>query len=266
MDSFEQLRPNPTPELFKDKPRLQGVFQDVATALDQNPAVFTQPNAEGLDDVQSAVAFLAGYLHRDMFRGQDFITTEYLPQEASEWLYSHPHLQKLGTRPGVSKLGRLGAVVAMHPRRDELASIVTPDFAENPDILKVLPHVSRLLTHEDAQACEDFGIETLKHPESYGKIPGSRDGSDAFIYWTYGPYVLSSLRQKGGQYTDMVKNWLAKRKESKEYYGNARYPGIDYMYETPSARMHYLAREGQHPSHTFVKFITDKAIIPQITR
>lgn len=268
MDAFEQPRPNPTPELFKDKPRLQEVFQDLALALDQDPSVFTRPNAENLEELQSEVAFLAGYLHKDMLRGQDFMAREYLPSEAENWLNSqgHSHLRRLGTKGGVSKLGRLGAVVAMHPRRDEIATLITPDFIDKPDTLKVLPHVSRLLTHEGAPSCEDFAMDVLRHPKSYGKIPSSRDGSDAFIYWTYGPYVLEGLKRKGGQYTDMVQTWLAKRKESKEYYGNARYPGIDYMYETSYARMHFLAKEGQDPSHAFVKFITDKAIIPQIAR
>jgi hypothetical protein len=268
MNTFEESSQSPT-ELFIDEPGAFDVFHDLALALDQDPSVFTRPNAENLNELRLAVAFLAGYLMKDMLlKGQDFMARECLPSEAENWLYSqdHLHLIKLGTKNGVSRFGRLGAVIALHPRRDEIAALITPDFFDNPDTFRFLPHVSRLLTHENAPSCENFAMDVLRHPEFYGKIPSSRDGSDAFIYWTYGPYVLEGLKRKGKQYADMVQTWLTKRKQSEEYRGNARYPGIDYMYEAPYARMHYLAKEGQDPSHVFVKFITDKAIIPQIAR
>jgi hypothetical protein len=248
-------------EIFKGKGRLEGIFSDLALSLERNPQIFTQPISQ---ELQNQIAFLAGMMHRDILRGQDFMAESYLNGDAYLWLDDHSQVRKLGMQAGFSKSGRLGAVIAMHPNRDEIVPFITEDFTNHPYGLKVLPHVSRLLTHENAPDCYNFAIEILKHPESYEGIPNSQDGSGAFIYWTYGPYLLSNLKQKGLQYSDMIKMWSSKREKSKEFHGGARYPGINYMYEGHNPPFHYLAKDGQDDSHKFVQFIIEKAIIPNI--
>jgi len=126
-----------------------------------------------------------------------------------------------------------------------------------------LPHLSRLLTHDNAQACESFVIDVLSYPEFFQIIPENTDGTDSFIFWTYGPYVLQELKKIGGNYDDLINHWLVNRKKSK-IRGNALYPGIDYMYESQYYRMHYLAKDGSHPSHQFIIYLVEKLIIPQL--
>jgi len=254
-------------ELFNEYQEERRMFQELVAALEKNPAIFTRSDSDDLKRLQSIVAYLANKLKSPkLLRGDDFLVNEEPSSEACVWLYSHREIEALGVTHHKRKTGRLGAIIAMHHRRDELYSIITDVFLKNDRIVNVLPHIARLLTHEQAPDCEDFAIETLRHPESYKKIPGSSDGTDAFIYWTYGPYVLSKLKERGKKYDDFVNEWLEKRKKSREFRGNGQYPGIDYLYENDMARMHYLAKSGLHPSHTFVKFITDKTIIPCITQ
>lgn len=265
MTANEQLRLTPTPQLpdlFRNNNKLRNKFLLLATELFQNQAVF-QSDSNRLSTLQEAVERIARHLHRDLLRGSDFMDRNLTP-EAMSLLVSHPHLMALGVQACTSKLGRLGAVIVMHPRCEELISIVTAKLVTNNYFITVQPHVSRLLTHQNARECEEFAIETLKHSEIFNQVPASSDGFDSFIFWTYGPYVLAGLKENGKSYLDLVNSWLARRTPSQQYERHARYPGIECLYESPSAQMHYLTKNGSDPSHLFVKFITDIAIIPQI--
>lgn len=254
-----------SPILFKDNPRAQEHFETIVTALNRDPQVFRRPLP---DELAFALGRVAGSLHRDILRGQDFLEVEYPSSEALEWLLQpeHAHLMNLGWKRDQSKLGRLGSVVAMHSRREELAALVTTKFADFNRLLKVLPHVSRLLTHTNAPRCEEFAFELVRHPDAYQAIPSSHDGTEAFIFYTYGPYVLGGIKEQGAAFPEFMDRWVKRRKPSDQSPGNALYPGIEQMYEeTGENRMHYLRKDGQDPSHAFVAYVTKKAILPVLS-
>ena len=228
-----------------------------------NPALYQKPVS---DDIRYSLERIIGHLNYDgLFRGDDFYP-EFSDKEAMEWLFSeeHSYLYDLGYKKSHSKLGRLGGVIAMHPRRDEIAALITPAIVKdwNKELPPAfLPHISRLLTHTDAPACEDFAMEFLRHPEFWGKTPVNSDGNDCFTFWTYAPYVLANLRQRGKSLTEMMANWCMERKPIGR--GNARYPGIEYMYDGID-RYHYLRHDGKSASHTFVNYFAQKAIVPSL--
>lgn len=242
------------PVLFPENTRAQEAFGDIAAALIADPALYRKPVSA---DIKNALEWIVGYLD-----------PEFLDKKAKEWLFSEEHfyVSHLGFKNRHSKLGRLGGVIAMHPRRDEIATLITPDMVKEwgkylpPPFL---PHISRLLTHTNAQPCEDFAIEFLRHPEFWEETPGNADGNGAFTFWTYAPYVLTHLKQKGASLTELMTNWCMRRKRIGRS-GDARYPGIEHMYDGVS-RYHYLKQDGQSPSHAFVSYIAEKAIVPALT-
>lgn len=115
MTGIDELLPTShVPLLFKDKPGVQEVFEEIGLALEQNPAIFRQ--AASARDISSRVNFVIGALYFQNYRGEDFME-EHLSGDAMDWLYSEDNerMRLLGTQKNKSKLGRLGTVVAMHP-------------------------------------------------------------------------------------------------------------------------------------------------------
>jgi hypothetical protein len=237
-------------------------------ALTADHSVYRKPVSDELDESLEWV--VRGLDSDDLLRGSDF-APEFLDDDAMSWLFTqeHYHLEDLGFKVRQSKLGRLGGVIAMHPRRDEIATLITPDdikkWKKTLGMPAFLPHVSRLLTHVNAPACENFAVEVLRHKEIYKAIPGNIDGTEAFIFWTYAPYVMEQLGQKGQtlelSFADTMNNWLKKRKRVKD--GEAMYPGIEHMYEKTN-RYHYLGKDGTGVTHAFVRHIVQEAIMPAL--
>lgn len=255
------------PVLFPENESTQEAFAEIAAALMANPALYRKTVP---DNLRTSLGWIIEHLNFDsIFRGDDFYP-DFPESKDLAWLISeeHSYLYDLGLHPRRSKLGRLGGVIAMHPRRDEIASLITPEmvkkwFQEAPPAF--LPHISRLLTHANTPACEDFAIEFLRHPEFWDKTPGNSDGNDCFTFWTYAPYVITQLQNGNPPGESLIKvmtNWCMKRKRTRS--GNAKYPGIEHMYDGIE-RYHYLRPDGRDASHAFVNFIAQKAIIPSIT-
>jgi len=238
----------------------------LAEALVRDPAIFTRPDSGQAEDLRFGFERITRFLHGDLLRGQDFLEMEESSLEARRWLAlpEHVYLQQLGMKMATSKKGRLGAVIATHPRREELVVLLTPEaISRFPEFEKTRPHISRLLTHEHAPACEALVFDILSHLERCGDIPYSLDGTESFIFWTYMPYVLEQVKGRGRSYLDVMSAWAAKREPIATQPGDARYPGIEYLYDRDSF-FHYLSKDGEDPSHKFVKFMVERAIIPNI--
>ena len=250
---------------FADSPRSLSAFEELDSILTRNPGVF-RTVSEDTPDAVSDVAALANDLHRDIMRGQDFDDRKAPDEKDMVWLTSgdHMYLIELGFVIDKSKSGRLGAIIAMHPRREEIAALIPHDFIEKNDSMKVMPHVARLLSHTNAPECEEFAMEILKHPEAFTAIPESKDGTGSFIFWTYGPYLLNAMKNRGMSFDDFMDKWTNKRK-SGQYRGNAKYPGIEEMYEDSYSRMHFLTKDGKDPSHVFAEYIAEKVIMPALS-
>lgn len=262
----ESLERSPIPVLFPEAKRVQSSFEEIAVALTADHSVYRKPVS---DDLQESLELILGFMNSDyILRGDDY-APEYLDSSAMDWLFNeeHYHLELLGSKARESKLGRLGAVIAMHQQRDEIAKLIPPakvkEWRQSPPPL--LPHVSRLLTHINSPACEKFAVEVLRHKEFYKAIPGNIDGTEPFVFWTYAPYVMEQLEQKGKSpaesFTTTMSGWAGKRKSSHD--GNARYPGIEYMYDGTN-RYNYLGKDGKDATHAFVRFITQEAIMPAL--
>lgn len=265
----EALEGNPIPILFPEAKRAQNSFEKIVAALAADRSLYRKPVS---DELEESLEWIVSGLDSDgLLRGSDF-APDYLDIDAMDWLFSegHYHLELLGSKARASKLGRLGGTIAMHSRRDEIAALITPgDLKEWQQTLGMpafLPHVSRLLTHINAPACENFAVEVLRHKEFHKAIPGNIDGTEPFIFWTYAPYVMEQLGQKGKpldlSFTDMMNGWCKKRKHVKD--GVAMYPGIEHMYDNIS-RYHYLGKDGKDFTHAFVRFIVQEAIMPALT-
>lgn len=265
----EALERNPIPVLFPEAKRAQSSFEKIAAALVVDHSLYGKPVS---DELEESLEWIVSHLDSDnLLRGSDF-GPEFLDDNAMDWLFTqeHHHLEDLGFKVRASKLGRLGGVIAMHPRRDEIAALTTPDdvkkWQETLGAPSFLPHVSRLLTHANVPACEEFAVEVLRHKELYKAIPGNIDGTESFIFWTYAPYVMEQLGQKGKaldlSFVDMMNSWCKKRKIVKD--GYAMYPGIEHMYDGIN-RYNYLKKDGQDATHAFVRFITQEAIMPVLT-
>lgn len=264
----EALEGSPVPVLFPEAKRAQSSFEKIAAALAVDHSLYKKPVPDELDE---SLEWIISHLDSDdLLRGSDF-APEYLDTRQMDWLFSegHYHLELLGSKARASKLGRLGGVIAMHSRRDEIATLITPEdikkWQKTLGMPSFLPHVSRLLTHVNAPACEKFAVEVLRHKEFSKAIPGNIDGTEPFIFWTYAPYVMEQLEQKGGasdqSFADMMDNWCKKRKIVKD--GDAMYPGIEHMYDKIK-RYHYLGKDGKDATHAFVRFITQEAIMPAL--
>ncbi len=114
------------PVLFPEAKRVQGEFEKIAMALASDHSVYRKPVSDELDESLEWV--VRGLDSDDLLRGSDF-APDYLDNGAMNWLFSegHYHLEHLGFKARSSKLGRLGGVIAMHPRRDEIAALITSD-------------------------------------------------------------------------------------------------------------------------------------------
>jgi hypothetical protein len=135
----------------------------------------------------------------------------------------------------------------------------------------VSANVVRLLTHENAPACRDFALATIKFiPEFSSKelfniMPRMEDGNDMAQFWTIAPYIYEGLRTDRLETGQMVNDredyfrvlmWLVRRVKTGHFASNARYPGvaeIDSGYVEASCL--YLARDGNHPVHKYVEKI-----------
>jgi hypothetical protein len=130
-------------------------------------------------------------------------------------------------------------------------------------------HTARLLTHENAPACEAFAQSVILNIHTLGgdiweHIPRSIDGNAAEQFWTLGPYIYANLYFEEGltdeQAFDAVIRWSTAREQyqTKGYGSNqqAHYPGI--RFESESFR---LAKDGVHESHVFANKIGEHIAI-----
>ncbi len=252
---------------------LQGLFIPVATALLANSKLFSDPRWVN-DELAHRVRTISYFVHRHLNKGQDFwwfdpSQEQKIDLKYSDWIRQHP---QFGSIDGGKqcKHGRLPQVLSALPDGEKVASLFTPEVISHPDLPRVLPHISRLLTHDRAPWCTQFAIETIKNYQFWHLIPSGEalaNGYEGFIFWTYGPFVLETIQNLGGNYYDFMTKWVMKREyvqlDPAHPVKRCLYPGIEYLYHLVS--MHYLAYRGQDASHTWVKFITDHAVAPTLS-
>lgn len=148
------------------------------------------------------------------------------------------------------------------------------EFQKNFDrvhYMAVSKNVVRLLTHENAPACRDFGLATIKYAPDFttdeiGRIfPDLLDGNGMAQFWTIAPYIYESLRterlEKGSTLNDKedyyrILMWSVNRIVDGQFGGNAKYPGLSEIYDCGiSEEDLYLSKDGNHPVHKFVERI-----------
>jgi hypothetical protein len=190
-------------------------------------------------------------------RGTDFLSADFsLTAEQQDWLRRHPGVAAFNADGGLAiyeKCGRLAAVVASHPRREELAALIaSARYTPEDDCQE---HIARLLTHTNSPACEVFAMALIEHYRAYefvriapltAALPPSRDGNACFQFFTYGPYVLAALGGMGGAFDLLMRTWAMKRQPVPgTMVTTARYPGIEGLYDGGVApNYHYLGRDG----------------------
>jgi hypothetical protein len=122
-------------------------------------------------------------------------------------------------------------------------------------------HYVRLLTHQNASACEDFVIDCLKyvpllsHKEIMRIFPQTQDGGEVAQCFTFAPYILEALKASG-KYSAResflkVLSWINSRQRLGD--GNAIYPGIKEIHD--EASNFFLARDGNHSTHKLARII-----------
>jgi len=235
--------------------------------LQQDPACLAQPDSPRIEDFHYQFNRLVGSLGiPDMPLGTDFFEEPCPDEEQTDWFFSggREYLLDFGLYRNKSKLGRLGGVVAMHPRRDEIEPIIREAREELMVNRHVWPHIARLLTHKDGRVCEKFALEVLRRPKSFSFFPRNIDGTASFISWTYGPYLLNALQETGATFDDFIKYWLAKKSHDERNRGNARYPGIEYLYDTEQPSLNFLTESERDPSHALADLIVRLAILPNL--
>ena len=263
-------------------------FLLVQSALAENPSVLRVPlTPESNHSLYSAMRLLLSEASHDgvvaNMRGSDFLTGKnQLTAEQSNWLKNNPVITAFNQNEYSAieyKYGRLGFVISQldQPLKDEIAEILkTSGYSPAANYQE---HISRLLTHVNAPECIEFAKAVLSNYSRYNKkqiatemgpesvIPPSRDGNDAFQFWTYGPYVLDCLQGKN-RFDLLMKFWAMKRIHiPNRSLLDVTYPGIEGLYQFSAIRFsnyNYLGKDGSSLSHQVAKLMAQKAIIPNI--
>lgn len=137
--------------------------------------------------------------------------------------------------------------------------------------MAVSANVVRLLTHENAPACRDFALATLKYAPNFTDdeerriFPDLLDGNGMAQFWTIAPYIYESLRterlEKGQTLNDKedyqrILMWSVKREVIGRDGGNAKYPGISEINDCGvSEKDLELSKDGNHFVHKFAEMM-----------
>ena len=265
--------------------RLTNSLAELEAKLAANPGLLRSPLTRETDpDLYNTMGKILNALTSEPsahMRGDDYLELDLLlDQTQRAWLKQHSYVARLNQQPGKAiseKTGRLGLVVAAleADTREQVArAIRDADLKPN---ARDQAHVARLLTHINAPECTAFAISFIQNQNKYigmrlaakppeTAIPASTDGNNAFQFWTYGPYVLQALIERGENFDTFMTQWVMKRTRGTDaYLNNALYPGIEGLYADDTPRnYHYLTKHSASLSHGFADFIARNAILPAI--